>query len=186
MRTILVAGGGYAGFYTAWKLEKKLRRDEARVVVVDPRIGEAAAERMFAGVRSIKDFERAAAASLEQQLESKEDVPMVEDFPLAPEEETPDFQHLATTLRLRFARAVELATARTWPAAVATGLPTAVVACLRACVAGLATTVVTCWVVWVAALAGRVTAGPPETMTSTFRRASSAASSLSRSNFPSA
>jgi NADH:ubiquinone reductase (H+-translocating) len=37
MRTILVAGGGYAGFYTAWKLEKKLRRDEARVVVVDPR-----------------------------------------------------------------------------------------------------------------------------------------------------
>ena len=37
MRTILVAGGGYAGFYTAWRLEKKLRRDEARIVVVDPR-----------------------------------------------------------------------------------------------------------------------------------------------------
>ncbi|GAA4672085.1 NAD(P)/FAD-dependent oxidoreductase [Phytohabitans rumicis] len=37
MRTILVVGGGYAGFYTAWKLEQKLRRDEARVVVVDPR-----------------------------------------------------------------------------------------------------------------------------------------------------
>ncbi|WP_436536508.1 NAD(P)/FAD-dependent oxidoreductase [Actinoplanes sp. HUAS TT8] len=37
MRTILVVGGGYAGFYTAWKLEKKLRRDEARVVVIDPR-----------------------------------------------------------------------------------------------------------------------------------------------------
>jgi hypothetical protein len=33
--------------------------------------------------------------------------PMVEDFPLAPEEETPDFEHLATTLRLRFARAFE-------------------------------------------------------------------------------
>jgi hypothetical protein len=32
---------------------------------------------------------------------------MVEDFPLDPEAETPDFQHLATTLRLRFARAVE-------------------------------------------------------------------------------
>ena len=30
-------GGGYAGFYTAWKLEKKLRRGEAEVVVVDPR-----------------------------------------------------------------------------------------------------------------------------------------------------
>src|SRR4051794_21920038 len=37
MRRILVVGGGYAGFYTAWTLEKKLRRDEARVVVVDPR-----------------------------------------------------------------------------------------------------------------------------------------------------
>jgi NADPH-dependent 2,4-dienoyl-CoA reductase/sulfur reductase-like enzyme len=37
VRTILVVGGGYAGFYTAWTLEKKLRRDEARVIVVDPR-----------------------------------------------------------------------------------------------------------------------------------------------------
>ena len=37
MRTIPVVGGGYAGFYAAWKLERKLRRDEARVVVVDPR-----------------------------------------------------------------------------------------------------------------------------------------------------
>ncbi|AGZ42961.1 NAD(P)/FAD-dependent oxidoreductase [Actinoplanes friuliensis] len=37
MRTILVVGGGYAGFYTAWKLEKRLRRGEARVVVIDPR-----------------------------------------------------------------------------------------------------------------------------------------------------
>ena len=32
---------------------------------------------------------------------------MVEDFPLAPEEETPDFQHLANTLKFRFIRAVE-------------------------------------------------------------------------------
>jgi NADH:ubiquinone reductase (H+-translocating) len=37
VRTILIVGGGYAGFYTAWKLEKKLRRGEARVIVVDPR-----------------------------------------------------------------------------------------------------------------------------------------------------
>ncbi|MEU4191974.1 FAD-dependent oxidoreductase [Kribbella sp. NPDC026611] len=37
MRRILVVGGGYAGFYTAWRLEKKLRRDEAEVVVIDPR-----------------------------------------------------------------------------------------------------------------------------------------------------
>jgi NADH dehydrogenase len=33
----LVVGGGYAGFYTAWKLEKRLRRDEAELTVVDPR-----------------------------------------------------------------------------------------------------------------------------------------------------
>src|ERR1700761_5965698 len=30
-------GGGYAGFYAAWRLEKKLRGYEARIVVVDPR-----------------------------------------------------------------------------------------------------------------------------------------------------
>jgi NADH dehydrogenase len=33
---ILIVGGGYAGFYTAWKLEKWLRRGEAEVTVVDP------------------------------------------------------------------------------------------------------------------------------------------------------
>jgi len=33
---ILIVGGGYAGFYTAWKLEKHLRRGEAEVIVVDP------------------------------------------------------------------------------------------------------------------------------------------------------
>lgn len=36
-RRILVVGGGYAGFYTAWRLEKKLRRGEAEVILVDPR-----------------------------------------------------------------------------------------------------------------------------------------------------
>jgi NADH dehydrogenase len=33
---ILIVGGGYAGFYTAWKLEKWLRSGEAEVTVVDP------------------------------------------------------------------------------------------------------------------------------------------------------
>lgn len=37
MRRILIVGGGYAGFYTAWKLEKKLRPHEADVTLVDPR-----------------------------------------------------------------------------------------------------------------------------------------------------
>ncbi len=33
---ILIIGGGYAGFYTAWKLEKLLRPNEAEVTLVDP------------------------------------------------------------------------------------------------------------------------------------------------------
>jgi NADH:ubiquinone reductase (H+-translocating) len=37
VRRILIVGGGYAGFYTAWKLEKKLRKGEADVTIVDPR-----------------------------------------------------------------------------------------------------------------------------------------------------
>ncbi|MGY6026620.1 NAD(P)/FAD-dependent oxidoreductase [Streptomyces spinosirectus] len=37
MREIVIVGGGYAGFYTAWRLGKSLRRGEARVTVVDPR-----------------------------------------------------------------------------------------------------------------------------------------------------
>ncbi|WP_425953636.1 NAD(P)/FAD-dependent oxidoreductase [Xylanimonas sp. McL0601] len=37
MHDILIVGGGYAGFYAAWRLERRLRRGEARVTVVDPR-----------------------------------------------------------------------------------------------------------------------------------------------------
>jgi NADH dehydrogenase len=37
MPKVLVVGGGYAGFYAAWQLEKRLRPGEAEVVVVDPR-----------------------------------------------------------------------------------------------------------------------------------------------------
>ncbi|MBO0813289.1 MAG: FAD-dependent oxidoreductase, partial [Microlunatus sp.] len=37
MRKILIVGGGYAGFYAAWRLERRLRRGEAEVTIVDPR-----------------------------------------------------------------------------------------------------------------------------------------------------
>lgn len=77
------------------------------VTVIDPREAEQALARNLMGVRTMEDAERAAAANLQRRLASKEDVPMVEDFPLAPEEETPDFRHLATTLGFRLARAVE-------------------------------------------------------------------------------
>lgn len=36
MEKILIVGGGYAGFYTAFKLEKMLRAGEAEVTLVDP------------------------------------------------------------------------------------------------------------------------------------------------------
>ena len=86
------------------KLMATLDRD---VTVIDPRVAEAALKHRFAGVRSTQDAERVAAESFEEHLKSKDDVPMVEDFPLAPEEETPDFNHLATTLQFRFVRAFE-------------------------------------------------------------------------------
>lgn len=35
-KKILIVGGGYAGFYTAWKLEKLLRAGEAEVTIIDP------------------------------------------------------------------------------------------------------------------------------------------------------
>ncbi|MEK9578840.1 MAG: hypothetical protein VW008_05765, partial [Aquiluna sp.] len=35
-KQILIIGGGYAGFYTAWKLEKLLTKGEAEVTLVDP------------------------------------------------------------------------------------------------------------------------------------------------------
>lgn len=36
MTAIVIVGGGYAGFYTAWGLEKRLRRSDAEVTVIDP------------------------------------------------------------------------------------------------------------------------------------------------------
>ncbi|MEW6745106.1 MAG: hypothetical protein AB1486_20315 [Planctomycetota bacterium] len=86
------------------ELMKTLDQD---VTVIDPREAEAAFERDFKGVRTMADAGRAATESLQRKLASQKDVPMVEDFPLAPEEETPEFRDLAVTLGLRFVRAVE-------------------------------------------------------------------------------
>ena len=62
---------------------------------------------MDQGIRTAADLERAAAADFQRRIEEGEDVPLVEDAPLAPEEETPDFQHLSTLLALRGTRANE-------------------------------------------------------------------------------
>jgi hypothetical protein len=87
--------------------EELMKTLDQGVTVIDPREAELALARSLKGVRTMEDAERAAGARLQRRLASKEDVPMVEDFPLAPEEETPDFRHLATALGFRFARAVE-------------------------------------------------------------------------------
>jgi hypothetical protein len=86
------------------ELMKVLDRD---VTVIDPRDAEAALSRDFKGVRTMEDAERSAKTSLQRKLASKKDVPMVEDFPLAPEEESPEFRDLGATLGFRLVRAVE-------------------------------------------------------------------------------
>ena len=89
---------------TPEQLQKTLDQD---VSVIDPRIAEASLQQDLKGVHTKEDAERVFAEKLERRLKSGDDIPMVEDFPLAPEEETPDFQHLATTLELRLIRALE-------------------------------------------------------------------------------
>jgi hypothetical protein len=86
------------------ELMKTLDRD---VTVIDPRQTEATSMQEFKDFRGIKDPERAAAEFMKRKLASEEDVPMVEDFPLYPEEETPEFSDLSTTLQLRAIRAFE-------------------------------------------------------------------------------
>jgi hypothetical protein len=85
-------------------LMKTLDKD---VTVIDPRKAEEEFKRDFNGVRTVEDLDRAARESMGRNLKNREDVPMVEDFPLAPEEETPDFRGLTITLHLRGIRALE-------------------------------------------------------------------------------
>jgi hypothetical protein len=89
------------------KLDELMKTLDSDVTVIEPREAEAAVTREFAGVRTPQDAERAAAEFVERRLKSKEDVPLVEDFPLVPEEETPEFGGLATSLQLRGVRALE-------------------------------------------------------------------------------
>lgn len=89
------------------RLEELVQILDHNVTVIDPREAEAVFTRNFKNVRTKEDAEGVAAESLERSLQSKEDVPLVEDFPLAPEEETADFGHLTFTLQLRLIRAME-------------------------------------------------------------------------------
>jgi hypothetical protein len=86
------------------ELAKLLDRN---VTVVDARESEEAFKRDCKDVTTMEEAERMGSESLKRRLENKKDVPMVEDFPLAPEEESSDFSDLTLTLQLRLIRAIE-------------------------------------------------------------------------------
>lgn len=89
------------------RLEELVQILDHNVTVIDPSEAEVVLARDFDGVRTMEDVERVVAERLERSLQNKKDVPLVEDFPLAPEEETADFGHLTFTLQLRLIRAME-------------------------------------------------------------------------------
>jgi hypothetical protein len=83
---------------------------DQNVSVIDPRVAELALEWEFKGrprPRTMQEVERVAAESLQRRIKSKEDVPLVEDYPLHPDEETSEFRDLANGLHLRAIRALE-------------------------------------------------------------------------------
>ncbi|WP_437723712.1 hypothetical protein [Sorangium sp. So ce861] len=83
------------------------RHLDRNVTVIDPRKTEERMEQYLAGARTPAEAQRALDRYHEARRRERRDVPLVEDFPLAPEEETADFMHLAMTLRLRSIRAYE-------------------------------------------------------------------------------
>jgi hypothetical protein len=86
------------------ELDKHL---DQNVTVVDPRVAEAKLDEYLAGAKTAEQAKRAYERHYEGRRQERRDVPLVEDFPLAPREETPDFKHLTITLELRMFRAHE-------------------------------------------------------------------------------
>lgn len=80
---------------------------DQNVTVIDPRVAEAKLDEYLAGSKSPEQAKRAYDRYYEDRQRERRDVPLVEDFPLFPREETPDFLHLSTTLQLRMLRAHE-------------------------------------------------------------------------------
>ena len=78
---------------------------DRNVVVIDPRVAERELEDMLSQARTPEELERLCAENVERKR--NQDIPEVEDFPLAPEGETPDFRDLEMTLMLRWVRAGE-------------------------------------------------------------------------------
>ena len=78
---------------------------DANVVRIDPKNAEDAFQRAMAGTHTPEEKRRAFAAHAKERRRS--DVPLVEDFPLHPEEETAEFRDLTMVLQLRTMRAYE-------------------------------------------------------------------------------
>jgi hypothetical protein len=83
------------------------RHLDQNVTTIDPRVAEQTMEQYLSGAKTQEEKQRALERYYEDKRRDRRDVPLVEDFPLAPEEETPDFVHLAITLHLRGIRAHE-------------------------------------------------------------------------------
>ncbi len=84
------------------QVDRLLDRD---VVKIDPRDAEEAFDKAMAGATT--DAERSRRFERHSAERRKRDVPLVEDFPLAPEEETAEFRDLTMTLQFRAVRASE-------------------------------------------------------------------------------
>jgi hypothetical protein len=78
---------------------------DRNVTVIDPELGLRELEEALASGHT--RAEKLAAVERLHAEERKRDVPEVEDFPLAMEEETPTFAHLSNMLRFRSLRAFE-------------------------------------------------------------------------------
>jgi hypothetical protein len=78
---------------------------DQNVVVKDPRQAEEAFDRAMAYARTIEEKQQALLRHSDERR--AKDIPLVEDFPLCPEEETSEFRDLTMTLRLRQGRALE-------------------------------------------------------------------------------
>jgi hypothetical protein len=81
-------------------LDKALDRD---VTVIDCEANDAEFERATAGASNIEEYLRLAEEH--RATRERQDVPMVEDFPMHPEDESDEMSDLANVLNFRFVRA---------------------------------------------------------------------------------
>jgi hypothetical protein len=105
LRRVRLINRWFAGSEAAGGLDRLDRLLDANVVVIDPAKTESELDRLMAKFSTKR--EKRAAWDAYHEARRREDVPLVEDFPLAPEEETPEFRDLSMTLMFRAVHAWE-------------------------------------------------------------------------------